>query len=542
MATTAAGISSSGEFSANAVGTVRVFVADTLGNRAETVVQINPALLLEPTNPTILFGHGFTFDASGGVLPYIFSANGGTIDASTGVYSADEVGMWTVTVTDAWGTTRNANVFVPQPGTLDASYGTNGTVSTAVGSGDDWAFDSVLTADNRLIVVGATIGGSSLPEVLVARFTSTGALDTSFGSPDGMGGRLGYITQAIGSGATGLSVILDANQRIVVGGWADSLGDKDLLLMRLNADGTLDSSFNSGTPATYDLGLSADESANGVWVQEDGKLVAVGWADDGARRRVVILRVKDDGDLDSSFVDNGFLLENPTYDAVAVGVHVTEEKRIVVGGYRDVGTPTDSEWVFTLSAYKEDGDIDTSFGEGGQTITRWNGGVNNADCMQSRAVGSDALCAAQSLVPMLDGGFLLVGHVRLSGLDTAFAVSRYNKDGMPENAFANAGQLIVDVGLGDQAFDAVEQSDGRIVVVGSSQFAGSLDADFALIRVDGAGVIDTDFNGPRVFDLAWNLEDICYSVVQQPDERIVCAGVAQSSVINRDVQLMRIWP
>jgi len=105
-----------GVFTAPAVsGTTVVRVTDTLANTANATVTVNPALAISPTTKTLAVNNVFTFSATGGVSPYTYSifAGGGSINATTGLYTAPAVsGSATVRVTDALGNISNAAVTI----------------------------------------------------------------------------------------------------------------------------------------------------------------------------------------------------------------------------------------------------------------------------------------------------------------------------------------------------------------------------------------------------------------------------------------------
>jgi hypothetical protein len=97
-----------------AAGTATVRVTDSMGNTADAAVTINAALAISPTSKSLAPGNAATFSASGGVTPYVFSisAGGGSVNATTGVYTAGSAGSTTVRVTDALGNVASAAVTV----------------------------------------------------------------------------------------------------------------------------------------------------------------------------------------------------------------------------------------------------------------------------------------------------------------------------------------------------------------------------------------------------------------------------------------------
>src|SRR6266508_4246568 len=98
-------------------------------------------------------------------------------------------------------------------GSLDTSFGTGGKVTTPFGTGYDWIGEVAIQPDGRIVAAGrATIGG--VTQIGLARYNSGGSLDTSFGTG-------GTVTTAFaGGGGLGLKVLLQADGKMVVGGFA----------------------------------------------------------------------------------------------------------------------------------------------------------------------------------------------------------------------------------------------------------------------------------------------------------------------------------
>src|SRR5262249_27817077 len=99
-------------------------------------------------------------------------------------------------------------------GSLDASFDTDGIVTTPVGVNNttEGAFGGAIQADGKIIAVGVAATSGTNNDFAVVRFTSTGALDTTF---DGDG----KLTTAIGTGADqATSVAVQPNGKIVVVG------------------------------------------------------------------------------------------------------------------------------------------------------------------------------------------------------------------------------------------------------------------------------------------------------------------------------------
>ena len=147
--------------------------------------------------------------------------------------------------------------------------------------------------------------------------------------------------------------------------------------------------------------------------------------------------------------------------------------KIVVAGIAFGQTSRD----FFVARYNSDGTLDVSFGGGGGLLTDF--GEN-----------TDDLAASVAVQP--DGKIVVAGVQRPESstgtfLDYDFAVARYTSGGVLDTSFGTGGVVTTDFGAtADIAFSMAVQSDGKIVVAGSTVPDESLDLDFALARYNSA--------------------------------------------------------
>ena len=119
-------------------------------------------------------------------------------------------------------------------GALDASFGTNGVVTTDIGSdSDDYGMAIALQSNGRIVVAGRSDG-----DFAVLRYTAAGALDTSFSGD-------GKATTDIGNNAHGEAVAVQPDGDIVVAGFSWIGNSFDVVVVRYTAAGALDTSFDS---------------------------------------------------------------------------------------------------------------------------------------------------------------------------------------------------------------------------------------------------------------------------------------------------------
>jgi uncharacterized delta-60 repeat protein len=167
-------------------------------------------------------------------------------------------------------------------GTLDPAFGTGGMTITDLGS-DDVADAVALGPDGAILVAGTTIGAGGDRDLLLARYTADGTLDPSFG-------RGGILTTDLGDGDDfGESLVVDADGRIVVAGRATSPTILDLALERVRPDGTLDDGFGAHGTLVVDF-HGAGDLGQDVALDDQGRIVAVGSTADGAATEFALVR------------------------------------------------------------------------------------------------------------------------------------------------------------------------------------------------------------------------------------------------------------
>jgi uncharacterized delta-60 repeat protein len=181
-----------------------------------------------------------------------------------------------------------------------------------------------------------------------------------------------------------------------------------------------------------------------------------------------------------------------------------------------------SNYDFALARYNTDGTLDTNFGTGGKVIT---------------AIGSST-DVAESVAIQSDGKIVAAGFSN-NGSNNDFALVRYNTNGTLDTTFDSDGKVTTAIGsANDVAYSVAIQSDGKIVAAGYSRSGGSND-DFALVRYNTDGSLDTSFDSDgKVTTAIGGSNDYAESVTIQSDGKIVAAGHSYMSS-NYDFTLAR---
>jgi uncharacterized delta-60 repeat protein len=153
-----------------------------------------------------------------------------------------------------------------EDGSLDNTFGVQGTVTTGFANFQNNTGALALQADGRILVAG--ISFNTTDDLAVARFNSNGALDTTFGGS-------GIAITDFGNNESGNSVVIQPDGKIIAVGNINDNDFADFMLVRYNSNGSLDNTFGSNGKLISDFGNHADNSAGSV-VQPDKKIIVIG--------------------------------------------------------------------------------------------------------------------------------------------------------------------------------------------------------------------------------------------------------------------------
>jgi uncharacterized delta-60 repeat protein len=172
------------------------------------------------------------------------------------------------------------------------------------------------------------------------------------------------------------------------------------------------------------------------------------------------------------------------------------------------------------AAQSTPGALDPSFGTGGKVTTAFGNGNEYA----------------YALLRQPDGKLVAAGS-GWNGSQQTFALARYNPNGSLDTSFNGTGKTTTAIGSADGAWDLARQADGKLVAAGDSNNGSNL--DFALARYKPDGSLDTSFNGTGKVTTAFGPgDDRAFAVAVQPDGKTVAAGFSFNG-INNDFALVR---
>ena len=323
------------------------------------------------------------------------------------------------------------------------------TLCGAQGAGDRYSASGsvfvLLNQPNGKLLVGG-YGG-------VTRLNDDGSAD------------LGFVATTIDDTVT--AIALQNDGRIVIGGSFTHVGGSEHKhIARLNADGSLDDTFNP----------SADSLVSTLAVQTDGKIVVGGYFTTiNAQPRLYLARLNPNGSSDTGFNP---ILSTGEYNGVGELLMQANGQLLVGGAF----TQVDGQIRNNLARLNADGTLDNAF----------NPNVNST-------------VIALRFQP--DGKLLVGGLFSMVGTETRNNIARLNTNGMLDSTFnPNANFFVYAVAL---------QSDGKVVLTGSFTSVGGQPRN-RIAGVNADGTLEDTFDPNANGDVR--------DVALRPDGKLVVGG------------------
>ncbi len=365
----------------------------------------------------------------------------------------------------------------------DPTFGVNGLVVADIASITNGTIvplqvtDSAVMPDGRIVVIGQSVGGAT-GDVMIARFLPNGLLDPTFG-PNG----LGVEALDLGRNEVPTALAIYPGNRILIGGTTLGLSgtDANIFVMRLNVDGSYDTTFgSSGFTQTF---FQAQFSyLSDLVLLPDFTFLTAGFAASGPTtndRSFAIAKYGIDGRLINTFGLNGQVLTSIQGRSTAANAIVLQpDGRFVVAGSSSLTPVATTGLDVALARYFPNGQLDPTFGFGGLAVSPF-------------SVFDDA---ANDLALTSDGKYVVAGYVSTSNNlpnngNRTFS-ARYLANGAIDPTYA-AGNAAY--GTNGQAVSVALQPAGKVLT--SGQFFQNNIGFFAeLTRFTGAGTLDPSFS------------------------------------------------
>jgi uncharacterized delta-60 repeat protein len=265
---------------------------------------------------------------------------------------------------------KTALVRVTPSGALDLAFGTGGIAlnDLSLNLGDSLRA-IVRMDDGRYVGCGTFFSVGTATDFVVARFNADGSLDNTF---DGVGYAVTSFLQS-GPGGSLFdqcnAVALQPDGMIVSAGITAENGPNHVALTRHTASGALDSGFGTGGKVDISgaLTVTGNSEAHALVVQPDGKLLVAGYAAGAGNSEFMVIRLNANGTPDTSFGGSGIVRTpvGPGEDIANAMIRQPDGKVVLAGS----AIVADGRRDFALARYTSAGVLDATFGTGGLVTT-----------------------------------------------------------------------------------------------------------------------------------------------------------------------------
>ncbi|RTY95984.1 T9SS type A sorting domain-containing protein [Flavobacterium sp. GT3R68] len=410
------------------------------------------------------------------------------------------------------GTTANRIIRLNNDGTIDPTF-----ITTGFNGFNDILEKIVIQADGKILAGGQfdSYNGNSFKNII--RFNNDGSIDTSFNIGKGFNGTVDTLTvqpdgSIISGGGMGEydgydnlciiklhndgskdpnfntgkgfnSIVKTSAQqqdgKILMGGRFDSYNSTIAgKLIRLNSNGSIDPSFNTGPGFNYEI--------TAIAIQPDGKIIACGeFTNYNGSPSKGIIRLNNDGSIDTTF-NSGTGFAGPYLITKVRTIALQSDGKIVIGGNFTAYNGITANKIIRLNS---NGSIDPTF-----------------------VVGTGFNYEILSIVVQPDGKILIGGNFTIYNSTTANKIIRLNNDGSIDTSF------VVGTGFNYGILSIVVQPDGKILAGGGFTTYKGISAG-RIIRLNNDGSIDPSFIiGATAFDSS------VITMTLQPDGKIFVGG------------------
>ena len=208
-----------------------------------------------------------------------------------------------VAVGDAVGSNKIYVLRFTVGGSLDLTFNGVGYNSISYGGTESLAQAVAIQDDDKIVVAGSDGNNTA-----VARFTTSGALDTTFKGPSGAGS--GWSTYDFGSGSfdNATSIAVQSNGKIDLGGVAGT----HMLVAQLTATGARDTTFNTTGYRLVNFATGSSDIGYGVAVDSSGRVILVGSTSLSGTTTFAVARFTTAGAFDTTFNTTGMVTTNFT--------------------------------------------------------------------------------------------------------------------------------------------------------------------------------------------------------------------------------------
>ena len=389
-------------------------------------------------------GSGSSVLASGS-LDKSFGDNGKVITGGAGYDAINSILSNSDGTIYLCGTTSNAtnglDAFLSkysEDGNLVSSFGTNGTILSNTAK-DDKCIDITKDSNGNIYIVGEKTDSSNQNRGFISKFDSNG----------------NYIGMIELPAVSKLQAVAMQNGKILTAGQHNNKA----FIGRINANGTVDTTFGNNGSLEIGNGTTNDEVKD-IAVESNGKIVIVGKTVNSGNKNIAIAKLTANGQLDTSFGNNGGVFYDSGDDDIANAVALTSSGEIILTG--------NSGNSMVLIKLNSDGSYHTSFGSGGvvkYTASPW-------------SIGFDLLIDKNENI-------VITGLTGQDWSSFKAALWRYTINGTLDKSFNKSGIAVLKGGYNKDIGLALTLDNNDKILVGGTSYQGSSQGyDIAMWRVN----------------------------------------------------------
>jgi uncharacterized delta-60 repeat protein len=445
----------------------------------------------------------------------VVSVPGAVIPASTavgGYYIGAQINYASGSITPNVGsfTSPNPGIVVappPPPGTppptiggLDSGFGSGGIVRQTTGLSTTTAVTQ--QSDGKTLAVGDVDTPNGSDAFGISRFNADGSLDTTYGQTTVNGVTMpgtGTVVTGFGGDDTPIAVIIQPDGKALVAGTSAVIGNPSasrFALARYNPDGSLDTTFGNGGRVLTSFGAPNPNAppgaappfadvAEAMLLLPNGQIVVAGHSNALGTQDFALAQYNADGSPDTSYGSNGRVLTDflggaDSGNAIALDPHNGD---VIAAG--SATNPTTGQVEFALAAYRPNGALDPTFGQGGKVLTSIGGQDDEAYGVAVNSLGYVAATGA-TYTTAADGT-----------VNSSVATVMYTPAGTLDRHFGGRGIVTTSLSQPGVANQVEFNTNGSLLVAGGTVASltnvAANDIDVALVQYTAAGALDSTF-------------------------------------------------
>lgn len=400
--------------------------------------------------------------------------------------------------------------FGQNPGDLDPNFGISGYAMTdPIANTGEHYWDLITLNDDKIIKVGYTDDGNDT-DILVGKFLADGTPDSTFATNG-----FATIDLSLGGDEDARGAVELPSGQLLITGFVQTVGSFDAFVMRMNADGTIDTSFGTSSGHTK-MNTGDNTIAYGKTVISNGSEIYVGGAAIvNGQSDLFICNLTQGGGIDNSFSSGGYAtMDIEGGNDQMLKMDVKANGSFVFGGTADssgtlIGYVASLSQFGTPATFGTNGKFNVNFGNGanevndlyvdgndniivagdegtfpnvnGFVLKLTSGGALNGTFGTNGVMMSDPGATTalffRGVMETLDGGIIAVGN--LDGTSQDMYAMLLSANGSPNSNFGGNGDVIIPFAIQTTAVTTMAcalQSDGKIILGGfleSQDFVGA---------------------------------------------------------------------